>query len=64
MGEKQKSAQPAGHKVRMCKLKKDGKLDELDQHGLNPIVYCSKCQLKANDPSCICNPRALKASKG
>ena len=63
MGEKDKGAKPAGHKVKICKLKKDGKLDEIDQFELNPIVYCSKCQVKANDPLSICNPRALKPSK-
>jgi hypothetical protein len=57
MGEKDK------HKVRLCKLKKDGKLDEVGRHGLNTIVYCDKCKAKADDPSCICNPRALKPSK-
>lgn len=60
MGEKEKSAK---QKVRICKLKKDGKLDEIRQLELNPIVYCDKCKAKADDPSSICNPRALKPSK-
>ena len=63
MGEKGQSAKPAGHKVRICKLKKDGKLEEIDRLGLKPIVYCDKCKAKADDPSCLCNPRALKAPK-
>ena len=59
MGEKK----PAGEKLRICKLKKDGKLDEIDRHEQNPIVFCSKCRAKANDPAYICNPRALKPAK-
>lgn len=64
MGEKEKCEKPAGHKVHMCKLRKDGKLDEIDMHELKPIVYCNKCKAKADDPSYLCNPRALKAPKG
>jgi hypothetical protein len=62
MGEKEKSGQPAG-KVRICKLKADGKIEEIDIRELNPIVYCNKCRAKADDPSYLCNPRALKAPK-
>jgi hypothetical protein len=60
MGECQKSG---GQKVRICKLRKDGKLEEITVHELKPIVYCNKCKAKANDPSYLCNPRALKSSK-
>jgi hypothetical protein len=63
MGEKQNGGKSAGEKVRICKLKADGKLGEVDQHELNPIVYCNKCKAKAGDPSYICNPRALKQPK-
>lgn len=63
MGEKEKCEKPAGHKAHMCKLKKDGMLEEVDLHELSPIVYCKKCNAKADDPSYLCNPRALKALK-
>lgn len=63
MGEKDKCGKPAEHKERICKLKKDGKLDEVEAHELNPIVYCNKCKAKAADPSYLCNPRALKPPK-
>ncbi|HBG07971.1 MAG: hypothetical protein A2075_10955 [Geobacteraceae bacterium GWC2_58_44] len=63
MGEKEQSGKPAGHQERICKLKKDGKLEEIDRLELRPIVYCNKCKAKANHPSYLCNPRALKAPK-
>lgn len=53
----------AGPKDRMCKLRKDGKLDEIALRELKPIVYCNKCRAESNDPSYLCNPRALKAPK-
>ena len=63
MGENDKCEKPAKHKVHLCKLIKDGKLEEVEQQELNPIVYCNKCKAKANDPSYLCNPRALKPMK-
>jgi len=59
-----KAAQPANHKVRICKLKKDGELEEVERRERNPIVFCSKCQAKSDDPLSVCNPRALKVAKG
>jgi hypothetical protein len=61
MGEK--GGKQSVQKERICKLKKDGKLEEIDLHELNPIVYCNKCKAKADDPSYLCNPRALKPTK-
>jgi hypothetical protein len=63
MGEMEKCEKPAKHKTHMCKLRKDGKLDEIELLELNPIVYCNKCRAKADDPSYLCNPRALKPPK-
>lgn len=63
MAEKGKSGKPAGAKERICKLKKDGKLDEVELHEQKPVVFCSKCKAKSDDPSYLCNPRALKAPK-
>ena len=63
MGEQEKCEKPAGHKVRMCKLKKDGNLEELNLREANPIVYCNKCKAKAGNPLYLCNPRALKPPK-
>jgi hypothetical protein len=61
MGDQQKSEKSLKPKVRMCKLNKDGKLDEVEAHSVKPIVVCSKCKAKANDPGYLCNPRTLKA---
>ena len=63
MAEKQRCEKPAAGKARICKLRKDGKLEEVDAHELSPIVYCNKCKAKADDPSYLCNPRALKPPK-
>jgi hypothetical protein len=63
MGDAEKCEKPAGHKVHMCKLRKDGKFDEIDLHEKKPIVFCNKCKAKADDPTYLCNPRALKPTK-
>jgi len=58
-----KGENPAKQKVRICKLKKDGAIEEIEQLERSPIVFCSKCKAKADDPLSVCNPRALKAAK-
>lgn len=63
MGEVERCEKPTGHQAHMCKLKKDGKLDEFEQHEANPIVYCNKCRARAGHPLLLCNPRALKPGK-
>lgn len=60
---KVKVDQPGKQRVRICKLKKDGELEEVERREQNPIVFCSKCQAKADDPLAVCNPRALKVVK-
>jgi hypothetical protein len=60
MAENGKAFHQAGQKLRLCKLRKEGKLEEISLHERNPIVYCNKCKAVANDPSLLCNPRALK----
>jgi hypothetical protein len=61
MGIQEKCENPVQHKVRMCKLIKDGKSEEVELHSLKPIVFCCKCKVKADDPRYLCNPRALKS---
>ena len=60
MGDQEKCEKPSKHKVHMCKLNKDGKSDEVEAYSVKPIVFCNKCKAKSNDPSYLCNPRALK----
>lgn len=59
MADKGHGAAPVKHKL--CKLSKDGKLEEVEALSVKPIVYCNKCRAKSNDPGSLCNPRALKA---
>lgn len=61
MGEKGKCA--AGQPARICKLKKDGKIEEIEALELKPIVFCQKCKAQSNNPSYLCNPRGLKPGK-
>lgn len=63
MADKEKCEQPARHKTHMCKLKKDGRMDEYERNGENPIVYCNKCRVQANDPLVVCNPRSIKPAR-
>lgn len=63
VGEKGKSGNVVAQQVRICKLQKDGKDDEIKSLEANPIVYCQKCRAKSNNPSSLCNPRALKPGK-
>lgn len=63
MADKEKCEQPARHKAHMCKLKKDGRMDEYQRHGEKPIVYCNKCRVQANDPLVVCNPRSIKPAR-
>ena len=61
MGDQRKPATPHKPKDKICKLNKDGKIEEIDALSAKPIVYCNKCRAKANDPGSVCNPRTLKA---
>lgn len=63
MGNDEKCKQPGHHKTHMCKLKKDGRMEEYQRHLENPIVYCNKCKVRANDPRVLCNPRSIKPSR-
>ncbi|HBA87007.1 MAG TPA: hypothetical protein DCZ75_03170 [Geobacter sp.] len=63
MGDREKCENPERHKVHLCKLRKDGKDEELERYREKPIVICNKCKIQANDPRTLCNPRALKAGK-
>jgi hypothetical protein len=60
MGDQEKGEKPSKQKVKICKLNKDGKLDEIETYSVKPIVFCHKCKAKANDPGHLCNPRTLK----
>ena len=61
MGGQVKCEKPLKQRVNICKLKKDGKLDEVEAYALKPIVFCNKCKAVSNDPCYLCNPRTLKS---
>jgi hypothetical protein len=63
MSNKQKSSKPMVHKQNICKLKKDGNLEEIAKLSAKPIVFCNKCKAQADNPSSLCNPRAIKQKK-
>lgn len=64
MGDKVKCENPVKHRDHMCKLKKDGRVEELEKFQKDPIVFCNKCKMQANDPCVLCNPRAIKGVRG
>lgn len=61
MGDQGKNSKLQKQKVHLCKLNKDGKLEEVEALSAKPIVFCGKCRAKSNDPGSLCSPRALKA---
>jgi hypothetical protein len=60
MSANKKPSHPAAVKANICKLKKDGKIEEIEKLSVRPIVFCNKCKAKADNPSHLCNPRAIK----
>lgn len=61
MSDTKKRSPAMEQKVKMCKLIKDGKLDEVRDLSVRPVVVCGKCRATANNPSSLCNPRMLKS---
>lgn len=46
--------------LRMCELKARGLMEEMDRRSTDPTVICGKCNVKANKPEHLHNPRPLK----
>jgi hypothetical protein len=59
MSEKDSCSTPQEHKVHMCQLKQEGKIEEIDRHSAKPKFVCNKCGAKADDEGYLCNPRPL-----
>ncbi len=49
--------------LKMCELKAQGLMEEIDKRSDKPTVVCGKCQAKANQPEHLHNPRPLPAKK-
>ena len=45
--------------LRMCELKARGLMEEIDKRSTDPTVVCGKCNVKANRPEDLHNPRPL-----
>lgn len=49
--------------LKMCELRAQGLLEEIDRRSTNPTVVCGKCGAKANHPEQLHNPRPLAKKK-
>ncbi|SDZ95352.1 hypothetical protein SAMN05660420_00859 [Desulfuromusa kysingii] len=49
--------------MKMCELKAQGLMEEIDRRSINPIVVCGKCGAKADKPEDLHNPRPLMKKK-
>ncbi len=45
--------------MKMCELRAQGLMKEMDERSTNPTVVCGKCRVKANNPEDLHNPRPL-----
>lgn len=45
--------------LKMCELRAQGMMEELDRRSSAPTVVCGKCGAKANRPEYLHNPRPL-----
>ena len=50
--------------LKMCQLKAQGLMEEIDRRSTRPTVVCAKCGAKANEADQVHNPRPLKKSRG
>ena len=46
-------------RLKMCELKAQGLMEEIDRRSTRPTVVCGKCGAKANNASDLHNPRPL-----
>lgn len=46
-------------KLKMCELKAQGLMQEIDRRSTRPTVVCGKCGAKANHGDHLHNPRPL-----
>ncbi len=45
--------------LKMCELRAQGLMEEIDRRSSRPTVVCGKCGAKANLPEHLHNPRPL-----
>ncbi|MCM0080770.1 hypothetical protein L4X63_04120 [Geomonas sp. Red32] len=59
MSETESCAKPGEHKVHMCQLRAEGKLEEIDRHSEDPKFACNRCGAEADESGYLCQPREL-----
>ena len=50
---------PIEHPKHMCRLLREGLMQELDQLADNPVVRCARCGAEANLREAVCQPLDL-----
>jgi hypothetical protein len=50
--------------LKICQLRAQGLLEEIDRRSTDPTVVCGKCGAKANHAEQVHNPRPLKKTQG
>lgn len=45
--------------MNMCKLTKEGLMEEIDKRANDPTSVCNRCRAKANAARDLCQPRML-----
>ncbi len=49
--------------MKMCELRAQGLMADIDRYSTNPKFVCGKCGLKADAPEFLHNPRPLVKKK-
>jgi len=49
--------------LKMCDLRAQGLMEEIDRRSTNPTFVCGKCGLKASLPESLHNPHPLTQKK-
>ena len=61
--KKKRTAKPAVSQsvseMNMCKLTKEGMMEEIDKRSNKPTAVCNRCRAKADAARDLCQPRML-----
>ncbi|MDZ4184110.1 MAG: hypothetical protein U1D97_03910 [Desulfuromonadales bacterium] len=59
MSDKEKSSKHAERPLHLCKLRKEGLMEEIDRCSAHALFICCKCNAKADRAEFLCQPRPL-----
>lgn len=59
MSDKEKSSKHEERPPHLCKLLREGLMEELERCSARPAFVCCKCGAKANQAKYLCQPRPL-----